>query len=182
MFALPLHCFFSPLSPSSSTFLLIFQNTWNISSHYSVLFPFLTFSPVLTAVPLSTPKSRELLWPQWESLPNPLIEKREELNQARVAGWVCVWWGGAGAFTPHPHPPTHPPTHGRAESHPLTRFHPVAYFPILLPAVCSHFPGSYRVTVVPHDNWNHEVCSETVEIRVIQFACDSPAVLGCSQS
>lgn len=90
------------LSSSASTFLVIFQNTWNILSHYAILFLFITFSPVLTAVPLSTPKSRGLLWSHWERV--CLIPSlRKEKN------WTRLGCGGAGAFTPHPHPPMPPP-------------------------------------------------------------------------
>lgn len=135
------------LSSSASTFLVIFQNTWNILSHYAILFLFITFSPVLTAVPLSTPKSRGLLWSHWERV--CLIPSlRKEKN------WTRLGCGGAGAFTPHPHPPMPPPcptppTMGGQKATPSPDFIPLPTFPISLPAVCSHFPGSYCVTIVP---------------------------------
>lgn len=88
-------------------------------SNYATQCLFLTHSLVFCSLccPAIHLKSRELLWPRWESLPNPLIERREEWNRPGC--------GGAGAFIPHPYPP--PPTHGRAESHPLASLHPIAH-------------------------------------------------------
>lgn len=90
-----------------SILLIIFRTSLILSSTYAGQFLVLTHSLVCCShcCPAIHPKSREPLWPRWESLPNPLIERGEEWNRPGC--------GGAGAFIPHPYPPTPHPWEGR---------------------------------------------------------------------
>lgn len=182
-------CFIFPI------FLIILQTSSIWSSLYFIQFLSITFSPVLIAAPLSTPKSRELLWPHWETLPNPLIEKREEWNRPGC--------GGAGAFTPHPHPL--PPPMGGQKATPSPVFIPLPTYPISLPAVCSQLLSSSYGYYCAFDNYigwmdglllsvniramaysYYEILKFALtlveEVSAYSYACDSLLVSGYSQS
>lgn len=103
---------FSPLFP------LFIYLSFNISEYLKYIISLLCTVSVPNLFPCSHccpaihPEiERALVAAVRESLPNPLIEKREELNQAMVGGWVCVVRGSWSIYSPSS--PPHPPWEGR---------------------------------------------------------------------
>lgn len=115
--------------------LIIFQTTL-ISSYYAIQFLFITNSLVSCShcCPAIHLKSREPLWPHWESLPNPFIERREEWNRPGCVGELERLFPILTPPTPYPWEGRKPPPHQPSPHRPL--------IPFSLPAVCSHLRSS----------------------------------------
>lgn len=108
---------------------------------------------------------RELLWPRWGSLLNPLIEKTEEWNRPGC--------GGVGAFTPPP-----PPMEGqKATLHSFSSHRP------LTPSPTRSLPSSSDPRRSCRDDVTRTVSRKHQSLKMLSLVLSRwIPYLGCAQS